>query len=279
MVMDEPKQVTETLSVFHSRLRLDSYMKFRREKNLKNSWRFYGYGATSNIKYYRSRMFDFSLLLERDRMGYNLWAGTLSGKFFPRSIGTMGSEREALKMLKIAQDFTTTYNWTWDRIVDEYNKWNALVDNQSNFAARPNKVEYKENMTDSEIRALYNEVYAGVNQKYPLRKPPLRIIYRVSGSYGVYVINKNVVYVHHALTESGMRDTMIHELAHALVSQRHLESKTRSHGYYFLQFYKVLSGRDYIEDQDAVIAEEKAAMRPLNSPDYTGVMRMTYTQK
>ena len=277
--MEEPKPVMETLNVFNSRLKFDTYLKFRREKNVRNSWRFYGYGTTSNIKYYRSRAFDFSLMLERDRMGYYLWAGTLTGRFFPRGIGVMGTEREALKMLKIAQDFTTTYNWSWDRIVDEYRKQNALVDNQSNFAARPDKVDYKERMTDSEIRELYNEVYAAVNQKYPLRKPPLRIIHRISGNYGVYRINKNIVYVHSALTESGLRDTMIHELAHALVHQRHLESKTRSHGYYFLQFYKVLSGQDYIEDQDAVIAEEKAQMRPKDSPDYTGVMRMIYTQK
>jgi len=273
-----------TININNRRFSLESYMKFRKEKGLRNEWRFIGYSRTGRVKYYASKKFDFFLGMWRDDDGYYISPGK-NNKSVGATMGMMVTQNEALKMLKIAQDFMTTFGWTWEHVKENFDKENFLVEghtrNQINADLKIDAPTPDERLNDHEIRDLYNEVYAQVNQRYPLRKPPLIIMHRLTNTYGFYRITTGKIYIESYLSEQKMRDVMVHELVHAYIRQHRLED-SKSHGYYFLQMYKVLTGRDYFDDQDKLIREMKESMRPKpvgDLPDYHGKITMVYTQK
>jgi len=250
------------ININNRRFPLSEYMRVRRERKLYNDWKFMGYGQTTNEKFYASKSYDFFMKMYRKEDGYYIGIGK-NNKWVGDIIGVMITQNEAIKMLKIAQDFMAVYNWTWEQVVAEFDKEVNLVESKSrgnvnadlkaNLHNRPD-----EHLTDSEIREIYRELYSQINQKYPMTKPPLIIMHKRNDAYAYYSRSKKTIHVESYLPEMHLRSTLMHELCHALVAQRKLESP-QGHGYYFLQFYKVMSGRDYFDNQDSVIIAEKLA--------------------
>lgn len=255
------------VSIFSRDLALRGYMRHRREKDLAfGGWRTAGCSADGKTEYYANRRFDWKVYIARVPEGYEVGIAAFTGKLY--SMGMEYSRDRAVKLAKIVMDFVS--DDVANRSIPLANAARRLMKTRRRVTgqARVNdKIawvskgisdihsEYLE-IGGNYIREMYSEVAEQVREKFGTAPPRLRMLRGMHHYDARYSYKGNSIGVPCVQQKEGFRITLLHEFAHAVAWKKYNE---KGHGYYFLQIYKVLTGRDYFKKQDGLLAK----LRPL----------------
>ena len=231
-----------------------------------------GYGRTSWKRLYSSRTeaywgtnFLERWIYMRKKNHYEWEAGvrTRRGRFV--RLGYDRKKSIALKLVRILQDYLPTTDF--GLMEDKYEKLNTRVEGHKQLYC-PQVGSKPVFIPDAEIRRVYGQVCAAVRRRYKVpRCPALRIVRgkcEFHGRFTIFDDGTTIIQVADLMPRRRLRLTVLHEFAHFLDYHAH-QTRERSHGIHFLEFYKALAGRDYFEHQQEVAKELEEAAKQANS--------------
>jgi len=274
--------------IFSHRFSLESYMRVRsRAKFGRTDWRKIYNSPESAIELWEHPRIQGNIYIWHKIDGFH--AGFLdSGQYM--ELGVRPAHIQAEKLAYILKDFIGTMPFgKIKQIYETYKDASPVIDAYANIVTpvdRPEdrekafSVKISEDITPTRklakdlIYRIYNKAFDFVNEKYPLIRPSLRVVEnemqivrekridvgsRVLASYNsktntvTVLLNPENYPTVGSQYQKGIYDTIVHELAHAVVFQRFRSNE--GHEYYFLNVYKVLSGRDYLKGQEELMKE------------------------
>lgn len=254
------------VSVFERGVSLRSYMHVRRRHHLTfPGWKADGYSTDGKAWYYANKKFDWKVYVKLEPGQYDIGIDAYNGK--RHSIGLEFSKDRAEKLARIVIDAVS-----WDVATGKFSLVDAITDFEKerreraggarisvgSARERTSKDEGSEGerlkLGDSYIRELYREVAEQARERFGIKTPRLRVLHGMHSYKGGYLDKSDTIHITNVTTKPDLRITILHELSHAVAQKKYGED---GHGYYFLQVYKVLTGRDYFDNQDELLKKLK----------------------